>query len=81
MATVTITFDSVEEQDDIQCALTGYKWKLAMYKLDNELRSTVKYGSSAISNTEMASGTEIEVADAYRERIRSILSEFSLLLD
>jgi hypothetical protein len=81
MAQVILKFDAVEEQDDIQSALNGYKWKLAMYKFDNELRSTVKYGSSALSPSEQASGIEMDVAEAYRERIRSILSEFGLLLD
>jgi hypothetical protein len=31
---ITLEFDSIEEQDDARVALDGYKWKLAMWDLD-----------------------------------------------
>ena len=39
---ITLEFDSIEEQDDARVALDGYKWKLAMWDLDQTLRRTTK---------------------------------------
>ena len=80
MGKVIIEFDSVEEQEDIQTALNGYKWKLAMWDLDQELRSTTKYGKSHIGNTEACS-VEDTVAEKYRELLRDILSGYNIALD
>jgi hypothetical protein len=82
MGTVTLTFDSIEEQDDIQSALNGYKWKLAMWDLDQELRKTTKYSQSLIKTdgTE-ASEIEYDVAEKYRELLRDTLSSYGLMLD
>jgi hypothetical protein len=82
MAKVIFEFDSVEEQDDIQSALNGYKWKLAMYDLDQELRSTTKYGTSHIKHDgSHACGVEDAVAERYRNMIREILTGYGLTLD
>jgi hypothetical protein len=70
-----------EEADEARDALDGYKWKLAMWDLDQLLRSTTKYGNSIISHNEEASSEEIEVADKLREEIRDILSNYGLKLD
>lgn len=80
---VTLEFDGNEERDDLQTALDGYKWKSAMWDLDQLLRKTTKYQVSILSNSskDLASGAEGEVADAIREAIRSILSEWNLNLD
>ena len=80
MAKVILEFDSIEDQDDIQSALNGYKWKLAMWDLDQELRATTKYGKSQISNTEACS-VEDAVAERYRNMIREILSGYGLMFD
>ena len=82
MAKVILEFDSVEEQDAIHCALDGYKWKLAIYDLDQELRSTTKYGTSHIKHDgSQACGVEDAVAERYRNMIREILSGYGLILD
>lgn len=81
MGKVTIEFDSVEEQDDIQSALNGYKWKLAMWDLDNELRKTTKYGQSALSRDGEASELEQDIAERYRELLRETLISYGLILD
>jgi len=80
MGKVTIEFDSVEEQEDIQSALNGYKWKLAVWDLDQELRNTTKYDNSVINDPKL---TEIEykVAERYREMIREILNGYGLILE
>jgi hypothetical protein len=39
---IILEFDSIEEQDDARTALDGYKWKLAMWDLTQELRAKTK---------------------------------------
>jgi hypothetical protein len=70
-----------EERDDLQVALDGYKWKNAMWELDQRLRKTTKYGTSQLKDTDPATGIEHIVAEATRESIREILSEWNLNLD
>ena len=81
MGKVILEFDSVEEQDDIKSALDGYKWKLAMWDLDQELRKTTKYGQSALSLKDEASVLEHDLAERYRELLREALSTYGLILD
>jgi hypothetical protein len=81
MATITLTFDSIEEQDDARTALDGYKWKLAMWDLDQKLRSIVKYNASLVTHNEPATNAEIELADKLREEIRDILNGYSINLE
>ena len=45
-----------EEQDDARVALDGYKWKLAMWDLDQTLRSTTKHGVSMFDKSKEATG-------------------------
>ena len=78
---VTIEYDGNEEQEDLHLALDGYKWKNAMWELDQELRKTTKYQSSLVSPGGIASEQEILVAEAVRELIRDILTESNLKLD
>jgi len=78
---VKIEFDGVEEQDDVRTALDGYKWKLAMWDLDQELRSIVKYQNSIINHNQRASSEEMDAADKIREKIREILQGYNLNLD
>jgi hypothetical protein len=78
---VTLEFDGDEERDDLQVALDGYKWKNAMWELDQLLRKTTKYGTSQLPDIEPATEVERDVAEATRESIREILSEWNLNLD
>jgi hypothetical protein len=78
MAKITLEFDGIEEQDDARTALDGYKWKLAVWDIDQKLRETTKYGMSAIKRNEAASDIECEVAEKYREIIREILEDYNL---
>ena len=77
---VTIEFDGDEEQEDLRTALDGYKWKLAMWDLDQKLRATTKYDCGIISDKE-ATETEKEVAEKLREFIRELLSDYNLKQD
>ena len=72
MAKVTLEFDSIEEQDEIQFALNGWRWSHAMYELDQYYRSVYKYSEK---------GEEIEMAEKVREKIREILNNNKLELE
>jgi len=78
---VTIEFDGTEEQEEVRTALDGYKWKLAMWDLDQLLRSTTKYDASLLNHNQQASEAEYEVAEKLREEIRRILENYNLNLD
>ena len=78
MGKVILEFDSIEEQDDARSALDGYKWKLAMWDLDQLLRGTTKHG---IFNNREATGVEQDIAEKLRESIREILNEHNLNLE
>jgi hypothetical protein len=70
-----------DETKDAETALNGWKWKLAMWDLDQALRSTVKHGVSMIERNKEATSEEMNVADKIREQIREILEEYSLNLN
>jgi len=78
---ITLEFDGIEEQEDARTALDGYKWKLAVWDIDQLLRSTTKYGKSIINHDAEASSEEFETADKLREEIRDILESYGLKLD
>lgn len=81
MAKIILKFDSVEEAEDARIALDGYKWKMAMWDLDQKLRSIVKYNASLVTHNEPATNAEIELADKLREKIRDILNGYSINLE
>jgi hypothetical protein len=81
MGKVTIEFDTVEEATEIREALDGYKWKGAMWNLDQKLRGTTKYGTSLINTKNSATSEEVEIAEKLRELIRECLSEYNLKLE
>ena len=71
MGKVIIEYDTVEEAEEIQNALNGYKWKLAMWDLDQMLRGYVKYDENLSEDK----------YDAYvkvRELIREALADYGL---
>ena len=78
MGKIILEFDSIEEQYDARVALDGYKWKLAMWDLDQKLRSATKYG--VIDNRE-ATPEEQDMADKVRDFIRDILNDYNLNLE
>ena len=74
MGEIILKFDSNEEADDARTALDGYKWKLAMWDLDQHLRSEVKYN-------ENISGETDDAYEAVREKIGEILESYNLNLE
>ena len=81
MSKIILEFDGVEEQDDARTALDGSKWKMAMWDLDQLLRSTTKYDVSLLKHNEQASEAEYEIAEKIREEIGRILGDYNLNLD
>ena len=78
MGKIILEFDSIEEQNDARMALDGIKWKVAMWELDQLLRSVTKYGTF---DGREATGAEQDMAEALREHIRDILRESNLNLE
>jgi len=81
MGKVILEFDSVEEQDEIKSALEGYKWKLAVWDIDQKLRETTKYDKSILSESYNCTEEEMAIAEKYREEIREILTGYGLNLE
>lgn len=74
MSKIILEFNGDEEAEDARTALDGYKWKLAMWDLDQHLRAEVKYNEKLPE----------DVADAYdsvREKVREILESYNLNLE
>jgi hypothetical protein len=80
MGKIILEFDSNEEQNDARTALDGWKWKMLVWDLDQQLRSTIKYGQSFDSNKE-ASSEEMDICDRLREHIRGLMNESGLNLE
>ncbi len=51
MGKVTIEFDTIEEAEEIQDALNGYKWKMIIWDMDQELRRYLKYDETLDSKS------------------------------
>ena len=81
MGKIILEFNSEEESDDARTALDGYKWKAAMWELDQKLRSTTKYGQSVINTESEASGIEQDIAEKYREIIIEITQSHSIFIN
>lgn len=75
MGKVIIEFDSVEEQDEINMALNGYKYSVILHQLDNDLRGITKYG---VYKNRDATEQELDLAQDLRDSIQSYLSEFNI---
>ena len=80
MGKIIIEFDSVEESQDARLALDAMKWKMAMWNLDQKLRSTTKHGIKFYSNEE-ASSEEIDICQKIRDEIRETLDGYNLNLE
>jgi hypothetical protein len=74
MGKIILEFDSIEEQDDARDALDGYKWKLAMWDIDQHLRSELKYNDNIEANV-------YDTLEKLRDEIRDILEGYGIQLD
>ena len=80
MGKVILEFDSVEESHDARVALDAMKWKMAMWDLDQKLRTVTKYAVSLSNNGQEATSEEIDFAEKIREELRDILNTYNLNL-
>ena len=81
MGKIILEFDSLEESDEARTALDGWKWKMAMWDLDQKLRSTTKYAVSLSNQGQEATSEEIDFTEKIREELRRILNEHNLNLE
>ena len=72
MPKVTLEFDSIEDQDDIKYALFGWKYAFVIEELDQYYRGIYKYSEI---------GSEIQMAELVREKIREIMHDNGLTMD
>jgi len=77
MGKVIIEFDSVEEQDDINMALNGYKYSVILHQLDNDLRSITKHG---VYKNRDATDQELDLAQDLRDSVQSYLSDYNVTI-
>lgn len=80
MGKIILEFDSIEESVEARNALDGSKWKIAMWDLDQKLRSVTRNDVSMFGNHE-PSDEEYKVAQELRDEIRKILSQSNLDLE
>ena len=78
MGKIILEFDSDEERDDARTALDAYKWKGAVWDLDQKLREITKYGF--VDKIE-ATDQERDLAEKLRKDLRGILEDYNLNLD
>lgn len=67
----TLTFD---EEDELMDAVNGYKYKLALWDLNQYLRSEMKYNDNLTPE-------EYEYAEKVREKLFELINDYNLNLD
>jgi hypothetical protein len=73
MAEIILKFKE-DEFEDARTALDGYKWKGAMWDLDQWLRGEIKYNEKISGETDAA-------YQAVRDKIREILNDDNLNIE
>lgn len=66
-----LKFNLPEDSEDLDNALNGYKYKLALWDLDNFLRSEIKHGDDESKATHY---------EEIRDRLHDLLNEYNLTL-
>jgi hypothetical protein len=67
-----------DEKDELQDAINGWKWKLIVWELDQDLRGIVKHG---YFGSREATEAEIEMAEYCRTKLRQLISDDGLNLE
>jgi hypothetical protein len=71
---VIIEFTDEDAASDARVALDGWKWKHAMWEIDQHLRNELKYNEQL--------PTEVDKAfESLRDKIREILSDSNLQME
>ena len=74
MAKVILEFDPIEDKEDLNDAMNGWKWSAAYAQLDMWLRNELKYN-------EKLSECEDKAYEKTREKMRFIMQSFGLTFD
>jgi hypothetical protein len=74
MVKVIIEFSNEDATEDAKVALDGYKWRSAMWELDQHLRSEIKYNEKLPSEVD-------EAYEKLRDKIREILYDNNLQIE
>lgn len=61
--------------------LDGYKWKTALWDIDQLLRSTVKHDVSILKHGEETLESEYQIVEKIREEIRRIMGDNQIMFD
>lgn len=72
-AILEFNMDDGENRDNFDNAVNGWKWKQAVWEIDQWLRSEVKYNDNL-------SEEQYKIYDSTRDKIRDILGESGLTL-
>ena len=75
MAKVILEFDPIEDREDMESAINGWKWKMLVWELDQHLRSELKYNPDKLTNE------TYEALEKLREKLHELKSESGLSLD
>lgn len=67
----TLTFD---EEEDLLTAINGYKYKLALWYLDQFLRSEMKHNDNLTPE-------QYDYAEKIRDKLYELLNDYNLNLD
>ena len=70
MAKVIFEFDPIEDKEEMDTALNGWKWKALVWDLDQELRSKLKHSE--------LTDEAYEALDAIREKLHELKNESGL---
>jgi hypothetical protein len=71
MTSATLTFD---DENDLLVAINGYKFKLALWQLDQFLRSEMKYNDKLTSE-------QYDYAEIVRNKLHEFINDFNVTLE
>jgi hypothetical protein len=71
MTSATLTFD---DENDLLTAINGYKFKLALWQLDQFLRSEMKYNDKLTEE-------QYEYAEIVRNKLHEFINDFNVTLE
>jgi len=69
---VTLEFELPDEQSDFDSAMNGYKWELAVWDMNQYLRSVIKYAPDETSEE------VFKALDKVRDELFNILDNYNL---
>ena len=74
MAKVILEFDPIEDKEEMESAINGWKWKMLVWDLDQHLRSELKHNDAL-------TGEAYEAVEKIRETLYELKNEIGLKLD